>query len=112
MINFKYLVYHTHNFENPWWCCFFLIAQTCQVIFVEIINVLNILQIDTIKDIVSNFVALSIINDFDEFLYKMYATSNLASKFAGKTLPFENFRKNKTLFSWVDRRKKASTKND
>ena len=40
-----------------------------QVVIVELFNILNLLGINGMMDLVSNFIALSIINDFDEFVF-------------------------------------------
>jgi hypothetical protein len=47
----------------------FILAQITQVVVVELINILNLMGIDGMMELVANFVALSILNDFDEFVF-------------------------------------------
>jgi hypothetical protein len=69
LVNFKFLYMHPEKFNNPKTALLFIIAQITQVVIVELFNILNLMGIDGMMELVANFVALSIINDFDEFVF-------------------------------------------
>ena len=69
LVNFKFLYMHPEKFNHPITAFLFIIAQMTQVVIVELFNILNLLGINGMMDLVSNFIALSIINDFDEFVF-------------------------------------------
>lgn len=68
-MNFKFLYMHPEKFDNPLIALLFILAQITQVVVVELINILNLMGIDGMMELVANFVALSILNDFDEFVF-------------------------------------------
>ena len=46
-------------------------------LLVELINILNLVNINTLVSMVMNFVALGIIADFDEYFVEMFMTTKL-----------------------------------
>jgi|LakMenEpi03Aug12_release.lakeMendotaPanAssembly.Ray.scaffolds.fasta_scaffold533123_1 hypothetical protein len=69
LVNFKFLYMHLEKFNNPKTALLFIIAQITQVVIVELFSILNLMGIDGMMELVANFVALSILNDFDEFVF-------------------------------------------
>ena len=65
----KYAVNNEHRFMN-WKKAFMMgFLQAGMTILVETVNMLVILQSNTTKDIVFNFIAVAIISDFDNFVF-------------------------------------------
>ena len=69
LVNFKFLYMYLDKFNSPNIALLFIIAQITQVVIVELFNILNLMSMNGMKELVANFVALSIINDFDEFVF-------------------------------------------
>ena len=69
LVNFKFLYMHLDKFNSPNIALLFIIAQITQVVIVELFNIFNLMSMNGMKELVANFVALSIINDFDEFVF-------------------------------------------
>jgi len=72
----KYSVNHHDKFI--WWQgpFFFGFFQVVMIVFLEFVNLLNICaQVDDVE-IVMNFIALTVIAEFDNFIYKAASRHN------------------------------------
>ena len=105
LVNFKFLYMHLDKFNNPNIALLFIMAQLTQVVIVEFINIANLMYIDDMMELVANFVALSIINDFDEFVFKVFARTEIAKLLNDddkqNQLKFERWTKDKQAKKWI-----------
>jgi len=70
----KYAGMHTDKFTFPKLSALIAFCQLLAVIFVELVNILNLTFIGDIKSLVINYVALGEISAFDEYFLMMYRT--------------------------------------
>jgi len=54
--------------------------QALMVVTIEIINLFNICTLATTTEIVCNYVALAIVADFDDFVFKAITSNDAISK--------------------------------
>ena len=65
---------------------------------VEIVNIWNLVALDTILDLIMNFVSLAVVSQFDDFFLEPFK-QNAMSCFIGLKIPIKNFRKPKVILS-------------
>jgi hypothetical protein len=75
----KYSGMHTDKFTFPKLSALIALCQLLAVIFVEIVNIINLTFIGDIKSLVINYVALGEISAFDEYCHMMYQTQSFVT---------------------------------
>lgn len=73
----KYVCLNQDNFDRPHeaYLCAFL--QLNATIFVEVVNIYNLVTITTMLDIIMNFIALGVLSEFDDEFLVPFMTSKL-----------------------------------
>lgn len=66
------------------------------MLIVEIVNIWNLAQLDDILDLILNYIALSVISQFDGQFLEPFRMSDMAS-FVGIVLPITKFRASKVV---------------
>lgn len=65
----KYLLMHRKQFyrlDRAFQIAFF---QVTIVVFIEILNIINLLSVDNMVDLIFDYIALAVIADFDNIFY-------------------------------------------
>lgn len=62
----KYVSINIDKFDRPYHAYFAAVIQVVATVFIEIVNIQNLVTITVILDIIMNFVALGVISEADE----------------------------------------------
>jgi len=92
--NMKYVAMHIDEFEHPVKAFFLALMQATSVLFVQVVNIWNLVNIEGIMDIVFDYIALGIVSEFDDAFLEIYRQGKL-QPFIGVTLEIKNFYKSK-----------------
>ena len=69
MQNMKFVLNHDYRFDSVGYAFLAGLMQVFCSMLIEVVNLLTILQRNTVIDIVMNFMALAVIIDFDDFFF-------------------------------------------
>lgn len=94
----KFVALNIDEFEKPKWAFLCSILQLTTVLVVEIANIWNLAQLDDILDLILNYIALSVISQFDSQFLEPFKMSEMQS-FIGLVVPMTKFRTNKAVVS-------------
>lgn len=101
----KFAGTHSSRFEFAWISFAFGLFQFTAVIFVEIVNIVNLTYIGNIMDLVINYVTLGVIMTFDDNFYEMYKRQNFSKWIEycndSKAFVADNFLKTKVKISYA-----------
>lgn len=61
----KYVAMNQDSFARPRWAVLCSILQLSTVIFVEIVNIAALVQLDSLMDILLSYIVLGIVSEFD-----------------------------------------------
>jgi hypothetical protein len=95
----KFVTLHKNRFRFPLFALLFAFLQLVSVSFIEVIQIINLVQLNTMKDIVMNFVSLLILAQFDDYFLEIFLRSKIKI-FIEKDLVIENFRQHKLQVSF------------
>ena len=102
----KYAGMHSNEFTFPWLSWGFAFIQLLTVLFVEIVNIMNLTYIGDVVTLVINYVAFAAINDFDSQFLEMYKKQDFLGLIdvANETNTFQitNFMKPKVRLNYTD----------
>lgn len=95
----KFVTLHKDRFRYSFFALMFAFMQLVSVSFIEVIQIINLVQLNTMKDIVMNFVSLLILAQFDDYFLEIFLRSKMKI-FIEKDLDIQNFRQHKLQVSF------------